>query len=109
MTQLAQQPAYLQIADVLDAIGQRYRVFRLVRGSILFLATAGVSVVAGALLADLAGEGIWPRVLAVGVVGVNLAAFGYWVVKPLVLRPKALEVARFVENRVPGLNNALTN
>lgn len=109
MTQLAQQPAYLKIADVLDAIGQRYRVFRLVRGSVLFLATLAGTTVAGALLADLAGEGVWPRVLAVGVVGVNLAAFGYWVARPLVLRPKALEVARFVETRIPGLNNALTN
>ena len=109
MTQLAQQPAYLQIADVLDAVGQRYRVFRLVRGIILFLTTAVVSLVGGALLADLAGEGIWPCVLAVGLVGLDLAAFVYWVAKPLLLRPKALEIARFVETRVTGLNNALTN
>ena len=109
MTQLAQQPAYLQIADVLDAIGQRYRVFRLVRGIILFLTTAAVSLVGGAMLADLAGEGLWPRVLALAVVVLNLAAFVYWVAKPLLLRPKALEIARFVETRVPGLNNALTN
>ena len=56
MSQLAEHPAYLQVEDLLDAVGQRYRVFLLLRGSILFLALVTGATVAAALLVKTANH-----------------------------------------------------
>ena len=51
MSQVARHPAYLQVEDLLDAIGQRYRVFVLARGCILLSALVVGATVVAALLA----------------------------------------------------------
>jgi len=114
MSSLPRHPAYLLIEDQLDAIGQRYRVQRIVRGVMLFVVWAIVACVAGAILADrlaavAGGPSHWLR-LVQAVWMVWLMASGlYWVARPLILRPRPLEVAQLVETRVPGLHNGLTN
>ena len=58
MTQLARHPAYLQIEDRLDVVGQKYRVQRMIRGGMLFLATtlAASWAAAGAISAAVSGR-----------------------------------------------------
>jgi len=114
MTQLANHPAYLQIEDRLDAVGQKFRVHRMVRGAILFGATAIASTWAatgavylfsrdghGAGAAGYAIAAIWAAVL--------LSAAVLWILRPLVMRPKPIQMARMIESRLDGLHNGLTN
>ena len=109
MSQMTEHPAYSQVQDLIDAVGQRYRVFCLLRGVLLWLALVVGSTVVAGFLASLLGEG-WLS-LALGLLyGVgNLVAFVLWVGKPLFLRPQPLQVARMVEGRLPGIHNGLTN
>jgi hypothetical protein len=114
MTQLAQNPAYLHIEDQLDAVGQKYRGQRIVRGAILWIATAVVSSFAAALVAHWIGDASVGRsgwtYLVLGLWGlVMLAATVLWVIRPLMIRPGTVQMARLLEARVPGLHNGLTN
>src|SRR5688572_10316860 len=101
MTQLARHPAYLEIEDRLDVVGQKYRVQRMIRGGLLFLTTllAASWAAAGAISAFSRDGQIAPGlVYAIGGVWLLaiLAAFVMWVVRPLMLRPTPIEVARLV-------------
>jgi hypothetical protein len=114
MTQLAQHPAYLQIEDRLDVVGQKYRVQRMVRGGLLFLTTLlGASWVAAGAVTLFSRDGQIAPGLVYVIGGVwlltVLAGLVMWVVRPLMLRPKPIEVARLVESRMEGLHNGLTN
>lgn len=94
---------------MLDAIGRRERLYQLLRGVLLCLVVATVSLTVGALLAFAFPDGWLVKVtLAVVLLG-NLAAVGGWIVRPLVFRPRRLAIARLVETRVGGVHNALTN
>ncbi|HSI34227.1 MAG TPA: hypothetical protein VK986_11620 [Tepidisphaeraceae bacterium] len=113
MTQLNLN-AHALIEDRLDAIGQRFRVLQLLRGVLLFLGGAAVSALVLGIAAHVvgllsAGESKWLWALAILWAGWLAASFLVWVVRPLVLRPRALETARMVEARVEGLHNTLTN
>jgi hypothetical protein len=114
MTQLSQNAAYLHIEDQLDAIGQKYRGVRIVRGAILWIAAAVVSSWAAALAAHFIGDAsvghsAWNWVVLAVWVGVMSAATFFWVIRPLMLRPGTVQMARLLESRVPGLHNGLTN
>jgi len=109
MTQLTRHPAYLMIEDELDAIGQKYRVVKIVRGSALWVGGAGVSSVGAAALAHFSGAGrVAAAIFVVWMAWLAVSA-GWWVLRPLLLRPRNVEVARLVESRVPDLHNGLTN
>ena len=109
MTQLSQHPAYLLIEDQLDVIGQKYRVLRILRGFLLWTCLAVGATVLAALTADRVGEGKWAVCLAVAWVGWLVGSAFQWIVRPLLVRPDTVEVARMVEGRVQGLHNGLTN
>ncbi len=101
--------AYLPIEDQLDAIGQRVRGQRIVRGAVLFGVTALVATWAAALAAHAIGTGRWTwAVLAAWGVAVVAAAVA-WVVRPLLSRAPAVRVARLLDAKVPGLHDGLTN
>ena len=109
MAQLTHAAAYLAIEDHLDAVGQRVRGQRIVRGAALFVAAAVVSTWAAALAAHGVGQSRWTwAVLAAWVVALVAAAVA-WVLRPLLMRAPAVGVARMLEGRVPGLDNGLTN
>ncbi|HSV13546.1 MAG TPA: DUF4175 family protein, partial [Tepidisphaeraceae bacterium] len=114
MTQLAHHPALLQIEDRLDAAGQKYRGQRIVRGAILWLATAIAASWSAALAAHFIGAvsvggSVWTYLVLAIWLAVIIAATVVWIVRPLFIRPAAVEVARLLESRVPGLHNGLTN
>jgi hypothetical protein len=114
MTQLAQNSAYIHIEDQLDAIGQKYRGIRIMRGAILWLATAAVASFVAALvshlIADASGSHVgWNyAVLAAWVIGMGIATVA-WIIRPLLIRPGTVQMARLLESRVQGLHNGLTN
>ncbi len=109
MTQLTRHPTYLLIEDQLDAIGQKYRGLRIAHGFLVFVTTTAAVSTAAAFAAHLAGQGILARlILAVWITWLVLSA-AWWIARPLLLRPKSVEVARLVEERVPNLHNGLTN
>jgi hypothetical protein len=114
MTQLAQNSAYLRIEDQLDAIGQKYRGLRMLRGAILWIVAGVVSSFVAALAAHFIGDagsshsGWNYAVLALWGL-VMLAATVAWVIRPLMLRPGKVQMARLLESRVQGLHNGLTN
>lgn len=113
MTQLNLN-SYALIEDRLDAIGQRYRVLRLVRGILLFVGGAIVASLVLGLAAHFvgqrtAGQSAWLWAI-VAVWGAWLvSSFAMWIGRPLIFRPRNMEMARLVESRVDGLHNTLTN
>ena len=109
MSQLAHHPAYLLIEDQLDALGQKYRLLRLLRGAMLFIACAVLSSLAASLTAHCTGPGAWAVLAFVLWIAWIIASLSVWLLRPLLLRPRPLEIARLVEARIPGLHNGLTN
>lgn len=109
MSQLTRHPAYLLIEDTLDALGQKYRVLRLLRGVLLFSAGAAVLTFAAALAAHLAGSGMLATIILYTWIALLLAGAVAGIVLPLFIRPRSVEVARLVEGRIPELHNGLTN
>ncbi len=114
MTQLANHPSYLQIEDKLDAVGQKFRVHRMLRGAILFTVTmlAATWAATGAVYLfsrDGNGAGFAGYAIAACWAAVLVLAAIWWLARPLLLRPRNIEVARLVESRLGGLHNGLTN
>src|SRR5687768_6981067 len=112
MTELANHPAYLQIEDQLDLVGQKYRVQRIVRGAVLWVTLAIVSTFLAAIISHWIGATSAGNPRGGWVVGLWLTALIggalLWIIRPLLIHPKALEVARLIEKRVAGLHNGLT-
>ena len=98
----------------MDAVGQKVRGQRIVRGAVLFAAAVVALTWTAALAAHFLGDATagasrWTWVvLTLWAAGVAAAAFA-WVVRPLMIRAPAVRVARMLEARVPGLHNGLTN
>jgi hypothetical protein len=114
MTQLSQNAAYLHIEDQLDAVGQKYRGLQIVRGAILWIATAIVASWIAVLSAHFIGDASeghsgWNWVVLTVWAAVMVAATIFWVIRPLLIRPGTVQMARLLETRVPGLHNGLTN
>ena len=109
MSQLARHPAYLLIEDQLDAIGQKYRAMRILRGAALWVTLALATSVLTALGAHFAGAGAVASTIFAAWLAVLVGSFAWWILRPLLFRPRAVEVARLVETRVDGLHNGLTN
>ena len=109
MSLLAPPSAYYQIEDRLDAIGQKYRVQRILRGVLLWMAALVVASFVGILAANWLGHGLATRTVAV--IWALTVIFSTWrfLIRPLLIRPGNVEVARFIESKVEGLHNGLTN
>src|SRR5438874_7769704 len=109
MSQMTSHPALMQIADEIDAVGQRLRLFRIVRGAILWttFAILGTAIATG--LAHFMREGSATVLVAAMWIGWLLISAAWWIGRPLLMRPRPLHVARLVETRVSGLHNGLTN
>ncbi len=109
MAQLNRHASFLLIEDQLDAIGQKYRLMRIVRGLALWaVAAVGVSLLA-AITAHWVGPSNWNWLVA-SLWGSWLAVTAFaWIVRPLAMRVRPVEVARLVEQRVDGLHNGFTN
>src|SRR5947207_421479 len=108
MSVLAPPPAYYQIEDRIDAIGQKYRVQRILRGAMLWLATLIAVSFAATLVAHFLGHGKWTRVVMGVWGGWAIVSAIIWLLRPLLIRPDAVAVARLIESRVEGLHNGLT-
>ena len=105
MTSLPHHPAYLQIADRLDAVGQKYRGQRIARGALIWLATAIAATWSAALVAHWLGSASdgrspWTWAVLVAWAMAIVAATFAWILRPLLIRPGAVEVARLLESRV---------
>jgi hypothetical protein len=114
MTQLSLDDAYLHIEDQLDAVGQKYRGLQIARGAILWIATAVVSTWIAALAAHFigdatAGHSHWNYVVLAVWAGIMVAATLLWFIRPMLIRPGTVQMARLLESRVDGLHNGLTN
>jgi hypothetical protein len=109
MTQIATDPNYLSIADALDAVGQKYRVYRLLAGTVSCLALGIMLTITAALSAHLLGQSRWTMVVGGLWIATLAAALVVWLLRPLLMRPRPLEVARLIESRIEGMNNGLTN
>jgi hypothetical protein len=109
MTDLSHDQSLLAIEDTLDLVGQKYRVQRLVAGVIHFVAAGVVLTVAATLAAHTLGQGRITQAIALAW-GLSLATMAaVWIGRPLLFRPRPLEMARLVEGRIDGLCNGLTN
>jgi hypothetical protein len=114
MTQLAEFPAYAGIEDQLDAMGQKYRVQRIIRGGILWtavaIATTWLAILAAHLVgAASSGRSGWTWIIDFVWLVILLGGGIVWIFFPLLIRPKAAAVARLLEARVPGLHNGPSN
>ncbi len=109
MAQFPPAAAYLQIADRLDAVGQKVRGQRIVRGFARFAAVAVAATWAATLAAHALGDSRWVVTVRAAWALSLAAAAGAWVLRPLLSRAPAVRVARMLEARVPGLHNGLTN
>ena len=114
MTQLASHPSYVRIEDQLHLVGQKYRLQRMARGAIL----AGTAILASTWVAAGAvsvvsrdGQGAGSLGYLIAALWIAACAFAvvWWIVRPMMLRPRSLEVARLIESRLAGLHNGLTN
>src|SRR4051812_31695108 len=92
MTQLAHHPALLHIEDRLDAVGQKYRGQRILRGAILWLTVAVVASWCAALAANFigtatVGASIWTYLVLALWAAALIATAIVWIVRPLLIRP----------------------
>ncbi len=94
--------------------GRSIAACAIVRGAILFVVAAAVSSFIAALLAHLIGDASashqgWNDVILAAWAAVMLGATVIWVIRPLMIRPGTVQMARLLESRVQGLHNGLTN
>jgi hypothetical protein len=109
MSQSASHPGYQRIVDTLDALAQRLRLLRLSRGAIVLIATAVIATPLAGLLAHLGGPGLLSQAALVAWgLAITLAVVVAFL-RPLLMRPRPIEVARLVESRVPELHDGLSN
>ena len=109
MTTIAQSENYSRIEDRLDTVGRKYRAQRILRGSMLCVAAGIVSSLAAGLAAHFTRESYWTYlILAIWAAGMATSIV-LWFGRPVLVRPDPMVLARFVESRVDGLHNSLTN
>jgi hypothetical protein len=109
MTQLARSAARIQISQEIDSVGSKIRAQQIVRGVMFFLGLGLTSTVLAAFLAHTSGQTRWTEIILSTWVLWIAASIWQWIIRPLLIRPDELEVARFIESRVAGLHNGLTN
>lgn len=100
---------YLHVEDQIDAIGQKYRVQRIIRGAIIWIVAMASASFLAALAAHHLGQGVWTAIILTGWCAWAVFCTWRWFARPMLIRPDSLEVARYIESRVGGLHNALTN
>jgi len=114
VTDLNIHPAWLRIEDRLDAMGQKFRAWRLVRGvcvALLIIVTTTLLAVAAAhaISVHQPNGSVWNRVILVVWGLITAAALLRGVLWPMLFRPRADDVARLLESRVGNLHNGFTN
>jgi hypothetical protein len=109
MSQIAHQPGYHQIQDQLDFVGQKYRVQQILRGIMLCGGVAILSSLAAMLAAHFTRQSHWTYLILALWGASVVTSVVIWFLKPLFIRPDPMVVARFIEARVEGLHNGLTN
>jgi hypothetical protein len=109
MTQLTEHPASLLIEDQLDAIGQKHRLVRIVRGAMLWIAWGVIAAAAAALTADSVGQGGLAGCIGIMLLAWLAVSLAHWIVRPLLTTASPTAVARLVEQRITGLHNGLSN
>ena len=101
---------YLEVAGALEAVGRRRRAITLAEGTVRWLTFAIAALLTAVLLGGvfaLPGPMRWA--LLAGVILVAVGA-GLWCLgRPLVSNPTVEQIARQVEQKVDGLQNALIN
>jgi Domain of unknown function (DUF4175) len=107
--QTSQHPAYLMIENQLDLIAQKYRLLRVVRGAMLWVAMAAAVSLAATIALDLIGPGKLASMVLVVWIGLLIAMGVHWIVRPLVEKVRSVQIAQIVERRIDGLHNGLTN
>jgi len=117
MTTLVNHEGYAFVAETLDRVEQRHRRTRLLAGITSWVGISLGTLVAVTLTAGLLRLGSHPGpaetfaryVLLVILLGVPVVA-GFWaILRPLLERRTPLQIARSIEECVPGLNNGLIN
>ena len=114
MTQFAHNPALIHIEDQLDLVGQKYRGQQIIRGALLWIAAVTASTWVATLTSHFIGDATngvsgWTWVILILWLGVIGAATIFWFIRPLLIRPGTVEMARLLESKVAGLHNGLTN
>ncbi len=108
MSQLA-HPDVAHVVEMLQSVGLRYRMLRVVRGILLFCAVATIVTLIAGMIAHWTGAGTGALLALIGWASVVGVAGVVWLVRPLVKSQKQKWVARLIEQRVDGLHNGLTN
>jgi len=109
MSQFSQPANYTLIESRLETLGQKHRVQCLFRGIMLWIAVGVVSALGAGLIAHFAGQGTWALVVGALWLAALLGTAGFWILRPMLMSPEPLEVARLIEGRLPHLQNGLTN
>src|SRR5690606_28159286 len=109
MTQMTRHPAYLLLSDQLDEIGQKQRMVRLAEGAVKWVGAAAVVTTLASAVSHAFGQGGWTLLVAMLWGIFLLASLALWVGRPMFFRPRLADTARWIETRVDGLHNALTN
>lgn len=102
-------PALILIEDQLDAVAQKYRSLLILRGALLWVASAILSILLSCLIAPLFGPGYACRLLLLLLAGWFIFSFYHWILKPILFKPDPLLIARMIESQFPALHNGLTN
>ncbi|MBN1346991.1 MAG: hypothetical protein JXQ73_30150 [Phycisphaerae bacterium] len=117
MTTLGQHEGYGLVAETLARVEQHYRRVRVWSGLAGWLAVTIGTLLVITLIAGLLRLGSHPsgaevfarRVLMAILLLVPIAAAGWLIVRPILQRRTAEQVARAVEERIGNLNNGLIN
>ena len=109
MTQTMQSAPTSQIERQIDAVARKLHAQRIFRCAMLFLVFGLLGTMLAALTAHVAGQTRWNVMILVVWVSWIAASAWRWIARPLLTRPKSMEVARFIESRIDGLHNGLTN
>jgi len=109
MTQIAPSAARVLITREIDSVGRKLRARRILRGVIFFIGFGLVGTILAAFLAHASGQTRWTILILFAWALWIAASIWQWIIRPLLVRPRELEVARFIESRVSGLHNGLTN
>ncbi|QOV90928.1 hypothetical protein [Humisphaera borealis] len=98
-----------RLAERLHAVGQKLRVYQLLRGLLWLAILAVVATTLAVGTAHFVGPGPVALVTLVAWI-IALAAAAWWcMVRPILRRPAPTDVARLVESRIDGLHSGLTN
>ena len=117
MTTLPHDNGYHVVIDVLDRVERHYRRIRVFAGLTGWFALTVATLLVVTLLAGLLRLGAHPSsaevfaryVLMIVLIAVPIGASAWLILRPILARRTAQQIARSVEERIDGLNNGLIN